>query len=72
MSDTRWTLHQYRDKDTQALVGLEIEPVEDTKAHMDSPDCECIPNVKWERGIPILIHSAFDGRDVNEKLLRGN
>lgn len=41
---------------------INIIPSNDTKKHIQSKFCDCIPRIKVENGIKIIIHNAYDGR----------
>ncbi len=61
-----WIRHEYRDKLSGQLTGVEVEPVGDLKPHVSTQDCECIPSLEGQSGALLLIHSAFDGREHSE------
>ena len=61
-----WYLHKYTDRLTGDLLAIEIEPIDDTRAHCSEKDCECIPTLTTRDGVMALIHNAFDGRESCE------
>ena len=46
-----------------------ILPVGDLKEHSEDSTCECHPRVIYENGEMIIIHNAFDHRELKEQLL---
>lgn len=42
-------------------------PVDDSKGHTFCTTCACSPDVMFENGWIIVVHDAFDGRDVSDK-----
>jgi len=48
---------------------LHVFPVNDLRPHADSGyDCECQPSVKLEGDSVLVVHNAFDGRDIIEEI----
>jgi hypothetical protein len=46
-----------------------IIPINDIKEHdEESTICECNPEVIFENGEMIIIHNAFDGRELEEQI----
>lgn len=66
MTDKNWQRDEYRDRLTGAIVGVEVTPIDDIYPHISEPNCECLPEVAKQGGAMILIHSAFDGRELDE------
>lgn len=62
----KWFRHEYRDKLTGELVGVEVEPKDDLKPHRSEEECDCIPLCQRRSGVLHLIHNAFDGREIDE------
>lgn len=62
---TRWKCEEFRDKLTNKLVAVEVSPEFDLQDHISSEDCPCIPELKWQGDISMLVHNAFDGRDTD-------
>lgn len=60
-----WYRHEYRDKLTETLTHIEIEPVADIRPHVSSDDCDCLPRLE-AGNVMLLIHNAFDGRECFE------
>lgn len=65
-----WQLH----RPTEAAPWADLTPVNDshplphfTGSFEDSCACWCKPEVRMEAGYPLVIHSAFDGRELVEK-----
>jgi hypothetical protein len=46
-----------------------ILPVGDLKEHTEDTTCECRPRVIYEDGEMIVIHNAYDHRELKEQLL---
>lgn len=44
-----------------------ILPQNDRQPHTESLDCHCRPDVQWESQSRIVIHRAFDGREILEQ-----
>lgn len=62
-----WQRDEYRDRTTSRLVAVEVIPVNDIAQHVSNEDCACIPECKSDAdGVPMLIHAAFDGRELSE------
>lgn len=55
---------------------ITIVPTNDSKPHdEESTVCECNPKIDFENGEMIIIHNAFDNREIIEqvnKILKGN
>ena len=48
---------------------IAIIPTNDIKEHKDyDTTCECNPKVIFENGEMIIIHNAFDGRELEEQI----
>jgi hypothetical protein len=48
---------------------LIILPTNDIKEHdEESTVCECSPKVIFENGEMIIVHNAFDGRELEEQI----
>ncbi|HMN11192.1 MAG TPA: hypothetical protein PKD55_02560 [Bellilinea sp.] len=47
--------------------GVHVAPIDDRKDHILNMDCPCHPTVEWD-GIPLVIHHAFDFREIMEEL----
>jgi hypothetical protein len=62
-----WLRHEYTDKLTQELLGVEVIPEDDLREHNSTEQCECIPDLKDHYGTLMLIHNSFDGREENER-----
>lgn len=45
-----------------------VTPVDDIQEHTESITCECSPTVKTENGRLIVVHNAFDGRELIEQM----
>lgn len=66
-TNRHWRVDGWRDVATMQLAGVEIVPVDDIASHAGSENCACIPVLRHEQGcVPVLIHSAFDGRELDE------
>lgn len=65
-----WRRETHTSRLTGEIVAVEVIPADDLREHISSEDCECLPVLKQHQGAPMLVHRAFDGRDVEEK--RGN
>ena len=61
-----WFRHEYRDKRSGELIGVEIEPAADLRPHRSDKDCDCVPWLEREGDTLKLIHNAFDGRESCE------
>ena len=48
---------------------INILPINDIEDHEESNNCKCSPTVDIEN--ELIIHNAFDGRDIIEKIERG-
>ncbi len=44
-----------------------IVPLNDTKEHKESSTCSCEPEVKTVEGNMLVIHNAFDLREIVEE-----
>lgn len=49
-----------------------ILPLNDTKEHTESSQCPCNPEILQENHTRLIVHNAFDGREVVEQLLNHN
>lgn len=67
-----WRRDEWRDHLTLELVRVEVTPEGDLQIHISSPDCDCIPELKDQDGVLILVHNSFDGRELQERDERGN
>lgn len=47
-----------------------ILPVNDLKEHEEETDCHCEPTVEWHEGGLVVIHNAYDGRELYEEAER--
>lgn len=45
-----------------------ILPINDIKEHEESSTCDCMPTVKIENGEMLIIHNAWDMREVTEEV----
>lgn len=45
-----------------------VLPINDVQEHTESAFCECNPTVKQEGEHLIVIHNAFDGRELVETM----
>ena len=61
-----WRVDTYRDLLTEAVLAIEVVPTDDIAPHRLSDECDCLPKLRIENGIPILTHGAFDGREYAE------
>lgn len=43
-----------------------ITPVNDIEEHEESIDCHCNPTINNEENAQIVVHNAFDGRELYE------
>jgi len=64
----QWESIKYTDKLTAQPVAYEVVPLNDLRRHISSPDCPCIPEFQEDGGFMMLIHNAFDGRELNEPM----
>lgn len=48
---------------------INILPVNDEKPHQEDLSCGCNPQIKFVNDELIIIHNAYDNREVLEKLL---
>lgn len=67
-----WRRDVWKDHLTLEAVRIEVTPEGDLRYHTSSPDCECIPELRDQEGVPMLIHNSFDGREVLEANERGH
>lgn len=56
----KWAIHVGED-------GIHVVPIRDTEEHYITIDCLCEPEIRTEKGTPIFIHNAYDGREVVEQ-----
>jgi hypothetical protein len=63
-----WDQIIFRDRLTQRVVGIEVEPKNDIKPHISEEMCECCPTLETVEGVPMLVHNSFDGREKYERL----
>lgn len=61
-----WRLNQYTDPLTGQVIGQELMPLNDLRAHLSSHNCDCIPEIQTNKGVRYLTHIAFDGRPFDE------
>ncbi len=45
-----------------------ILPIDDLYPHEESQDCECNPRVEIVEDSLLIVHYAWDGRDILEEL----
>lgn len=45
---------------------INILPINDLYEHEENTTCHCEPKVIYESGEIIVVHNAFDGRDIIE------
>lgn len=45
-----------------------VTPVNDIQEHAESVMCECCPKVEMEGEHLIVVHNAFDGRELIETM----
>jgi len=67
-----WRQDVWRNDLTQKVTEIEITPEGDLKSHDSSTNCECIPRLTYEHGVRIVIHNAYDGREIAENHERGH
>jgi hypothetical protein len=67
-----WRRDVWKDHLTLEVTKIEVTPEEDLKNHVSSPDCDCIPELRDQDGVLMLIHNSFDGREVLEANERGH
>lgn len=49
---------------------IHVLPIDDTKPHEEEGTmCPCAPTVEWENAEAVVIHNAFDGREISEDSL---
>ena len=48
--------------------GIHVAPIDDEKPHDLTPFCICEPETKVENGRLLIVHKAFDFREVLEWL----
>lgn len=66
MTDTRWGVFKF-DNDE-----VHVAPLDDIREHILSEDCNCDPEIKeLETGEIVIVHSAWDFREVLEALESG-
>jgi len=72
VNNQKWKriVYDYTNAHGESLA--EVIPLNDIRAHESSMDCKCIPVIKHKDNFEILVHNAFDGRDVNENGESGN
>lgn len=51
---------------------FEIIPVNDSGNHVTSMQCKCIPTNRYKEDRMLIIHNAFDGRDIQENNVAGH
>ena len=61
-----WRCDNYRDSLSRELLAVEVLPVEDICPHQSNEACTCIPTLSRSNGVLMLVHNAFDGREINE------
>lgn len=47
--------------------GIHIVPVNDSQEHYLTVECFCEPEIRTKNGVPIFVHSAYDGREIVEQ-----
>jgi hypothetical protein len=67
-----WRRDVWKDHLTLEVLKIEVTPENDLTPHISSLDCLCIPEMKDQDGVQMLVHNAFDGREVNENHERGH
>ena len=50
-------------------MNYHVLPIDDLKEHTEDTVCECHPKVIFENGNMIIVHNAFDKRELKEQLL---
>lgn len=52
------------------MSDVNVIPVDDLKAHIESPDCACGPRVTcYDNGNRVIVHNSYDGREITERAL---
>ncbi len=46
---------------------LHILPINDLKEHEESSTCDCTPELIIENGEMILVHNAYDNREITQR-----
>ncbi len=46
---------------------IEITPINDEKEHTSGTTCDCCPRLIMESGEMIVVHNAYDNREIVEK-----
>lgn len=44
-------------------------PTNDLKPHIFGEDCKCKPTIVTEEGVSVLVHHAYDYRELIEQIL---
>jgi hypothetical protein len=45
---------------------INIVPVNDTKTHIESASCHCLPRIEDAKAGQLVIHNSYDGREMFE------
>lgn len=61
----QWINHYYRVDGR--LVWVHTIPVEDLRAHEETPTCWCQPTIDFDDGVTFYKHSSLDGRELVER-----
>ena len=46
---------------------VHVMPVDDLMPHRFGMNCECRPRLDCENGSAVVIHTSYDGREMQEK-----
>lgn len=49
-------------------MSYHILPINDIKEHEESTICECEPKIEFIQGEMLIIHNAFDQREILEQV----
>lgn len=47
---------------------INIIPLEDTEEHLENEKCKCNPEILIENEEEIVVHHAFDNREIIEQI----
>ena len=47
---------------------INVLPVNDLKEHIEGVNCECVPRVEVEGAYLIIVHNAYDHREIIEQI----
>lgn len=50
------------------MFSWHVIPLDDSEEHEDNESCRCLPNIVETKSAILIIHNAFDGRDMLEEL----